>query len=327
MSLLCSLAVRDIIARAAVLLAIKVYYLLLAGSYSKRREVHAVGTHICNMSVLIEVLRDHHCLADGISKLSRRLLLQCRRSEWWCRRAFKRFLGYISDLELSVLAHIKERYRLLMGLEPMVEFRLHLTLGAVLIEKSEHGVYPVIGFRIEFLNLAFAFDYQAHRNALHAPCRQCRLYLPPQHRRDAEAHQSVKYAACLLRVDQVHVKVARMIYSLKDCRLRDFMEHDATGFLLVKSQDLTEMPADSLSLAVLIGCEPHLLGFFSVLFQFADDLAFLLRNNVVGFQRLCINAELFLLQVANVPIARHHLIVFSQKFLNSLGLCRALNNN
>ena len=115
--------------------------------------------------------------------------------------------------------------------------------------------------------------------------------------------------------------------SLQDGRLGDFMEHDTAGLLLIEAKDLTKMPADSLSLTVFIGCEPHLLGFLSVLLQFADHLTLLLRNDVMRLKCRGVYAEFFLFQVPDMTITRHHLIVFSQKFLYSLGLRGALYNN
>ena len=77
MGFLCSLAVGDIVAWLAVLLAIEIGNLFLAGIDGKRREVHTIGTHVSDMSVLIEVLGNHHRLTDGESKFAGSLLLQC----------------------------------------------------------------------------------------------------------------------------------------------------------------------------------------------------------------------------------------------------------
>ena len=59
------------------------------------------------------------------------------------------------------------------------------------------------------------------------------LHLAPQHWRQLESDDAVEHAACLLGIDQVHVEMARMLDSLDDGRLGDFVEHDAAGLLFV----------------------------------------------------------------------------------------------
>ena len=65
--LLRSFGVGVITALLAVLLAIEFHNLNLAGVYAKVRQVHRVGTHVCNLTALVEMLGNHHGLADGES--------------------------------------------------------------------------------------------------------------------------------------------------------------------------------------------------------------------------------------------------------------------
>lgn len=48
-----------------------------------------------------------------------------------------------------------------------------------------------------------------------------------------------------------------MLYGRQDSGFCDFMEDDTARLRLVETENLAEVPADGLSLAVLIGCEPH----------------------------------------------------------------------
>ena len=77
MRLLCTLGIGAILARLAIFFAIKFLDFLLAGIDAERREVDRVSTHISNASVLIQVLRNHHRLADGESQFAGSLLLEC----------------------------------------------------------------------------------------------------------------------------------------------------------------------------------------------------------------------------------------------------------
>ena len=87
------------------------------------------------------------------------------------------------------------------------------------------------------------------------------------------------------------------------------------------------MPADGLSLAVLIRRQPYFLGLFGVLLKVADNLFLFLRYLVVRLKRLGVYAELMLLQVAYMSVRRHHLVVFAKELLNGFSLGRTLHNN
>ena len=102
-----------------------------------------------------------------------------------------------------------------------------------------------------------------------------------------------------------------MLNGFDNGRLRDLVEHDAVGLLLVQSQYFAKVPGDGFSLAVFIACEPNLFGFLGVLLQFADEALLLVGYLVFGHQRIVVDADFFLLQVANVAVARHHLEIFT----------------
>ena len=59
-----------------ILLAVEIRDLLLALRQRQRREVHRVGTHVGDETLLVEVLRDGHGLRNRHPQLAPRLLLQ-----------------------------------------------------------------------------------------------------------------------------------------------------------------------------------------------------------------------------------------------------------
>ena len=129
-----------------------------------------------------------------------------------------------------------------MRAEALVELGLQLRHRAVGCLNAEYGTHAEIRLALERLYLALALNDEPYGNALHASCRQGRLNLAPEHGRKLEAHKAVEHAARLLRVDKVHVKVARMLYGLEYSGLCYLVEHDAVGLLLVKSEHLAEVP-------------------------------------------------------------------------------------
>ena len=72
-----------------------------------------------------------------------------------------------------------------------------------------------------------------------------------------------------------------MLNGIENRRLRDFMKDDTAGMLLIKPENLTQMPGNGLSLAVLIGCEPDLLGLLGSLLQAGHHLLLIFRNLIL----------------------------------------------
>ena len=262
------------------------------------------------MSALVESLCHHHGLADGEAQLAGGLLLQRGGGEGRCGHALHGLAGDALHAELGVAALLEEGQRLLVGAETGGELAVD-HLAVALARQHQLGADVVVGFALESLYLALAFHDEPDGDALHATCREGRLHLAPEHRRELEAHQAVQHAARLLRVYKVHVQVARMLDGLQDGRLRDLVEHDAVGVHLVQPQHLAQVPGDGFSLAVFIACQPDLFGLLGLLLQFADEPLLLFGYLIVGQQRVAVDAYFFLLQVADVAVAGHHLEVFS----------------
>ena len=110
-----------------------------------------------------------------------------------------------------------------------------------------------------------------------------------------------------------------MLDSLEYCILRNLVEHYSVSVFLVKSEYFAKVPRDSLTLTVLIRCQPNLLGFLGILLEFRYQLAFFLRNLIHWLQGIHVNAYLLFLKVADVSVAGHYLVVLAKKLF--YGLC------
>ena len=113
----------------------------------------------------------------------------------------------------------------------------------------------------------------AHRDALHASGRRglAAAEHAPQHRRRLPTDEPVEDAATLLRLDELHVELARVLERLADRVRRDLVEHHAPHRHL-RLQHLAHVPADRLALAILVSCEDELVGALQRRLQLGDDL-------------------------------------------------------
>ena len=115
-----------IFAGLAVVVAIQVYNLFLAGVKTQLRQVYRVGTHVCDTSALVQVLGYHHGLTNRVAKFAGGLLLQCRCGERGSGHALHWFLGDGLDSKLGCLALLQKLHYLIFSLETAVECGLDL---------------------------------------------------------------------------------------------------------------------------------------------------------------------------------------------------------
>ena len=114
-----------------------------------------------------------------------------------------------------------------------------------------------------------------------------------------------------------------MLDGVQDGVLGYLVEDNALRMFGLQPQHLVQMPSDGFPLAVLIGGQPHGLGLSRLALQFAHQLALVrrylvVRRKVVGY----VDAELFLLQVAYVPVAGKDFVILAKEFLNGFSFCR-----
>ncbi len=256
MSLLRAFGLGLIVVCGRVFLAEHARDLLLALAYGLRREVHRVGTHVGYESLLVKVLRHRHGLRHRHAQLAARLLLKRRGGERSGGIAFGGLLLGLGDGEDRPDATAQERLGLVARVEAVRQ--LGLKDGLVLVVRGvELRHHAEIGRGAECYDLALALDDQTHGHALHATRRERRFHLFPQHGRELEADDAVQHAARLLGVHQIHVDGARGLYRAEYGGFGDLVEHDSLGLVDGQIEHLGEVPRYGLSLAVLIGRQPH----------------------------------------------------------------------
>ena len=323
-SFLSTLRTGVILAHLAVFLTIELGNLLLAGVDTQAREVDGVRTHIGNLSVFIQVLSHHHGLTDGKAQFAGSFLLQGRGGERGSGSTLHGLFHYGFNDVGCLFAFLQELLDLFVGLHALGQRSLHFRLRTVRIGNGKNTIDAIVGLAVEILDFAFAFDNQSYCHTLYAACRKRRLHLTPQYGRQFKAYQTVEYTTSLLGIHQIHVQMTRRLDSTQNSWLGNFVEHDTVCFLFVQSQHLTQVPADGFSLAVFIGCQPDFLSLLRIRFQIFDELHLFLWYLVFGFERFRVNTHFLLLQVTDMTIARHHLILLTKKLLYRLGLCRRL---
>ncbi len=253
-----------------------------------------VRTHVRDVAVLVQLLRDLHRGLRAEAELAAGLLLQRRRTERGVRRAAVRLGLDRAHGEAGVLQGGGEgaRVRLVevegvrglelsqgvevatLGDSPAVDGlktgdqgrRVARVTGAAGPEGARQ--VPVLG-GAEGDPLAFPLDDEPGRDRLDTAGRQARHDLLPQDRRDLVAVEAVEDAAGLLGVDQLLVELARVGHGLADRVLGDLVEdHPLDRDLGL--EDLLEVPGDRLALPVLIGGEEQLVGVLQQVLELLD---------------------------------------------------------
>ena len=155
---------------------------LLTAVDGKCREVDAVGTHIGDASVFIELLCNAHGLRHGEPQLSGSFLLQGRSRERRRRRALQRFFRHIAHGEDSVLATVEEVESLIVCGKALIELCLDLHTKVITIYGCEDGSNTVVRLTLEGLYLTFTLYDESDGHALYTSCRQRRFDFSPQYR-------------------------------------------------------------------------------------------------------------------------------------------------
>jgi hypothetical protein len=311
------------------------------------RQVDAVGTHVGDVAVFVEPLRGLHRLAGGHVQLAIGFLLQRAGGKRGIRPAILQ-----PGFDIAYLPRLIDQAGLQLfgrGFVEQQDVDVRLQFAGVLIEiatggdattadGAERGIerraefggesrlqIPVAGL-LERQPLQLALHQHPHGDRLHAAGRQLGRDLLPQQRAERVTVQPVEHAAGFLGFDEVAVQFPRIANGVLDGLLGDFGEdHAFDGHLGL--QQLGQMPADAFPLAVFVGGENQLLSIFERVLQFLDDFFALLGHDVQRLElaldvhsqlgpRLLLdfdgNVQSALRQVADVPHAGHHDVVFAE---------------
>ena len=278
---------------------------LLAGGVNRLAgQGRGVGTHVGDVTGLVEGLGGAHRRGRVPVQLARCLLLEGRRREGGGRAATVGLAGHrVDDRGRGV----RERLgvgsgRGLVQVEGTgfaglrTQLALLAEVGAGRNRVAIHGGdarteglarrresrvdRPVLGAHVRHA-VPLPGDHEARGHRLHAASGQGRADLAPQEGRDLVAVEAVEDAAGLLRVHEVRVQVARILQGALDRFLRDFVEHHAAHGNL-RLQDLQEVPRDGLTLAVLISCQIEFVALLEELLEFGDLFLLVRVHHVVG---------------------------------------------
>ena len=238
-------------------------------------EMHGIGTHIGNQAdqalgtkrhTFVQTLGQAHGAAGAETKLARGFLLQGRGDERRRRFALALLAHHFGDLQCAIAGAHQFRTRSfrrgaiaegeLLDLLTVVtqQARIECLRGMGTL-RSDRPVF----LRLEGFDLFLTLADQAQSRRLHATGGKTGLHLAPQHRAQVEANEIIKRAPCLLRIDQIDLQAARMCDSFVDRLRGDLRKHHAMQAAAFKqstlTQDLADVPADRLTLAIQVGCE------------------------------------------------------------------------
>ena len=337
---------------------------LFAGGVDRlARQRRGVGTHVGDVTGLVEGLGGAHRRGRVPVQLARRLLLEGRRREGGGRAATVGLAGHRVDdrgrgtlqragvgaggglvqVEDAGLSGLRAQLALLTevgaGRDRVTVHGGHARAEGLTRRRESRVDRPVLGAHVRHA-VALPGDHEARGHRLHAPRRQGRADLTPQEGRDLVAVEAVEDAAGLLRVHEVGVQVTRVLQGALDRFLRDFVEHHAAHGNL-RLQDLQEVPRDGLTLAVLISCQIEFVALLEELLEFGDLFLLIRVHHVVGLKAIIhVDGEAAerpllhvlgqlgrLREVADVADRGGHVVVGTQVSLNGGCLRRRLHDH
>ena len=322
-SLLSALGLSLVAACLYVFKAVLVFNLLLGHTEGELAEVHAVGTHVGDVTALVQLLSHLHSPCYAEAQFAAGLLLQGAGGERRCGHTAQRLGLNLANLEAGIYEAAQEGFCLLGSVVVVTQFGVQ---GFAALDGAELGRHTEVRLAYEVFDFLLALHDEAHSHALHASGAQRGFDFAPEDGADFVANQAVEHAASLLGVHQVHVNLTRVLDGVQDGSLGNLIEHDSLGGLGVQFQCFLQMPSDGLSFAVLIGCEPHHVGVLHSFLEFAHQRAFVVANLVLRLVVVVhVDTHLFFREVADVAVTRLHGVVFAEKFLDGLCLSRRLN--
>ena len=245
--------------------------------FAGQRDV--VGSHVRDEPPLVQTLRESHHLRRRQTQPAPALLLQGRGHE--------RRLGRRPERPLLDAAHRERRVGEAVGERPGARLVEGDDLGVGGVAQHAAGVEVLPGGDLRVVDgdegggerrrgrrdeldvpvaggderdaLTLALDDEPDRRALDPSRRQPPVDPPPQHRGHLVAVETVEDAAGLGGVDEPVVDPAGVVDGVVDGGLGDLVEHHPLHRHL-RLQVLEQVPADRLTLAVLVGGEVELAG-------------------------------------------------------------------
>ena len=140
---------------------------------------------------------------------------------------------------------------------------------------------------------------------------------------ELKTNQSVKDLPSLLRLNQIHVHGSRILNCIGYGIFSDLMKDNSLSRFNRKIQHLAQMPSNSLSFAVFIGCEPDvfLADCLDISLKFGDNFLFF-RINFIDCEKIVshVNRWRSILRLfnnrANMPHAGQDVKILAEVFLD-----------
>ena len=105
------------------------------------------------------------------------------------------------------------------------------------------------------------------------------------------------------------------------------MEEDAADLLGFAAQEVHDVPADGLSLAIGVGGDEDGVGFLGRRLQLADHLLFSFQHLIGGLEGFLVDAELALGQIAHVSHGRLDDVILADEFVDRLRFCGGFDDH
>ena len=283
----------------------------------------AVGAHVGDMALFVELLREAHRDGRSIAQTRAGSLLERRCGERRVRGAFGRGLLDVVDVPGASASESDDAFdigthRLSIGAGPRssrVSECDRLLLGG-----SEEAGVEEEEVRDETRDLTFPFGEDAEGRRLDTASRETVAEFLPDQSGEVVANEAVEDASRLLGLTEVLVDGARVEDGLLHRLRGDLVEGDPPGFLDLAG--FGDVPSDRLTFAVGVGREVDLVGLGGEFPEFRHDRMFIGGDLVVRFEAVLYINRLFVAlgEVADVADGGDDLVLVLQVFGYGLGL-------
>ena len=235
-----------------------------------------VCTHIGNVAVFVQTLRNAHRARGRKVQLAASLLLQRRRHKRRIRLTRVRLLLHaghphgVAERTSQALGFLLiDDHRLPLQPPPIVEVaslgdtcavdsnELRIEVRVTALRGKRGREIPILRGN-ERHALTFTLHNHTRSHRLHTASRQARHNLLPQNRADLIAIQTVQDAARFLRIHQIHIQLASVFGGLTNRGLSNLVEHHALNRHL-RLQRLQQVPGNRLTLTVRVCCQKKLV--------------------------------------------------------------------
>ena len=235
----------------------------------------------------------------------------------------------IFNLEGAVIDFILYVNCLSLGskLHPAPSIAVELNVNNLAIIGGKSGFDSPIFLGNKGTDLLLTLGNDSGRNRLNTSTRKTTLKILPEHLGKLEAYETVKNSSCLLGVNKIHVNLTRILDCFLNSALCNLIEGYTAGSVLRNTELTCDVPGNSLSLTVRVGCEEDLVSTLCFLLKLLNNVALATDIYIVRLEIILnVNSKRTLRQITNVTLRCNNLIVRTKVALYCIGLCRRLND-